>query len=223
MLALTLIALLSAGGSATPKPLGILFLGNSHTGSNDVPGMVKGLIEANGRRLTVTTRYLVGDLASLGGSSQAKSEIADGSYDYLVLQGAPMSSSHKFTYSQAGPIALAKAGLAAGMRVLLFAEWPRRGWKETGFILDIYGKTWQAANGSEILPIPQTWDRVLAKRPSLELWQPDGNHAALPGSFLAACVIADRIAGISKSTYVPPGLDPRLAAWLRDVAVTQPK
>jgi hypothetical protein len=204
---------------ANLPPIHILFMGNSHTVTNDVPGMVDALIESNGERRQVATRCIVGaDLNAVWRMPQASETIAGRSFSHLVLQGAAISSSHKYTYSQEGPIGLAKAGLTAGMRVFLFAEWPRKGWKESDYILGIYGKTVAAAKGCEVVPVPQAWDRAVAKRPDLPLWSADGNHAALPGSYLAACVIAERIAGLGKSEFTPRGLEPKLASWLRDVA-----
>jgi hypothetical protein len=59
----------------------------------------------------------------------------------------------------------------------------------------------------------------VAKRPSLELYQPDKRHPTLAGTYLAACT---SFAAIQKkspvgNSYVG-GLDPELAAFLQGVA-----
>ncbi|HWD41251.1 MAG TPA: hypothetical protein VG944_20575, partial [Fimbriimonas sp.] len=118
-----------------------------------------------------------------------EAEIKTGKWDAVVFQGASVSSSHKYRYSQEVPIRLAKVALSSGARALLFVEWPRRGWDESDFQMGVYKEIQRGAPKSELVPICYVWDKVRALEQGRDLWLPDGNHAALEGSFLAACTI----------------------------------
>lgn len=200
----------------SPRNLRILFLGNSHTVNNDVPGMVKALLESSGTFRVVAETRTGAFLTDIWENRSKRDLVKTGKWDVVVLQAAKLSSSHRHNYSHSGAINLAKLALQNKSKVFLFAEWPRRGWDESRYILGEYGEIAAAAKGVRIMPIPQTWDRVRKKKPALNLWQPDGNHASLIGSFLAACVIAREIGGRTLSLrWNPPGLEHSIASFLR--------
>lgn len=201
----------------TASKLSILFVGNSHTVVNDVPAMVKSLMESDGsNRLVVVSTITGANLEQLGNNSQATQAISSGKWDVVILQGAAISSSHKFVYSQAGAIKLAKLGKQAKARTLLYAEWPRKGWDETGYILGIYGQI-AKASGAEIIPVCNAWDAALGLRKDLELWAGDGNHSSPIGGFLAALTIADFL-GAGDSSWTPFKIDPPVAKLIRQSA-----
>ena len=204
---------------APPKDLRILFFGNSHTANNDVPGLVKALLESSGK-FRVTTDMRVGAfLTDIWENKANRSLVETGKWNFVVLQAAKLSSSHKYNYSHEGDINLANLARKSGAKVLLFAEWPRRGWDETRYILGEYEEIAVKAKGAKILPIPQAWDRARKSMPGIELWQPDGNHATVAGSFLAACVIANEIAGYAAQVkWAPRGLHSPVASKLRSIA-----
>ncbi|MEZ0324327.1 MAG: hypothetical protein ACAH95_00330 [Fimbriimonas sp.] len=194
MLALTIAACLFI----PPPQLHILFLGNSHTASNDVPGMVRQMLETDGSKRTVTTRMIIhGFLEDQAQNVATRRELASGTWDVVVLQGAKLSSSHKFKYPHDGAIEIAKLAKRSGARVLIYAEWPRKGWAERDYILDEYGQIAKAAK-VDIVPIPIVWDRVLYRKPELPMWSSDGNHAAPLGSYLAAVCLYFAIDGNRK-------------------------
>ena len=211
--------ILSSAVIAPPKNLRVLFFGNSHTVSNDVPGMVKALLESSGKfrvtRHTRTGAFLI----DIWENKANRILVQTGKWDVVVLQAAKLSSSHKYNYSHEGGINLANLALKSGAKVFLFAEWPRRGWNETAYILSEYGEIAVKAKGAKILPIPQAWERARKNLPNIELWQPDGNHATHAGSYLAACVIANGIAGRRIPVrWAPPAIDAQLARKLRSIA-----
>lgn len=203
----------------TASKLSILFLGNSHTAVNDVPAMVKSLIESDGSKRQVVLGTITGtNLEQLGNNSQAIQAISSGKWDVVILQGAALSSSHKYVYSQAGAIKLAKLAKASKARVLLYAEWPRKGWDETDYILGIYSQI-AKASGAEIVPVCSAWDAALKLRSDLELWAGDGNHSSPLGGFLAGLTIADFL-GAGESNWMPFKIDPPVARLLRQSART---
>lgn len=201
-----------------PKPLSILFLGNSHTGNNDVPGLVKSLLESDGtRRKVVTKSYFAPFLNDFSTRPDVVSDLKSGQWNIVVLQGAKVSSSHKYNYSQAGGIEVAKAAVKARSRVLLFVEWPRRGWNESEYQLSVYRDIAHATD-AEMVPICYAWDVALKAKPSLDLWLPDGNHSNLTGGYLAACSFYYYLEPGSEPTWQPAGIPTDMAKFLRQTA-----
>lgn len=81
-------------------------------------------------------------------------------------------------------------------------------------------------------PIGDAWALALRRRPSVGLWESDGVHPSLAGSYLAAAVLDDELAGaplpsdphqrwarLSSQNSYTAGLDPTLARWLRQIAL----
>ena len=193
------------------KPLTLLFVGNSLLNFNNVPATVAKLLETDGSGRKVTFQsHFVGHLEDVRPGSDAERDITSGRFDVVVLQGAMVSTSHRFTYPQDQGIALAKAAKANGARVLLYAEWPRRGIDETEYTLGIYRGIAKSA-AVEIVPVGRAWDAVRKGDPRTELWQPDGNHATKSGSFVAAGAVYWRLAD-GQPTYRPAGVEPGFAA-----------
>jgi lysophospholipase L1-like esterase len=79
-----------------------------------------------------------------------------------------------------------------------------------------------AALGVAVAPAGDTWQTVLRTNPTIALWQADGSHPSPAGTYLAACVLYDRIfdaspVGVSDAG----GLSPDVARALQ-VAARQP-
>lgn len=215
-----LLVFASLLAAPSPPEMRVLFLGNSHTASFNVPGMVESILESDGTGRKVTVAAHTGGLLLDQWSNRTyREEVAKGGWSAVVLQGAGLSSSHKYKCSQEGAIGFAKLALKAKAETFLFAEWSRRGWKETDYILGIYSITAKAAPGAKIIPVPQAFDAALKAKPGLDLWAGDGNHSNQAGAYLAACMIAKSLAGLPlKASWNPVGLDPKLAAELRAIA-----
>ena len=208
---LTLVLALFLGQSnPDAQTYRILFLGNSHTASNDLPGMVAGLLRSAGH--TVETSFVFGGfLDDLEPRQDVRDTIDDGKLTHVVLQATKMSSSHKYEYTKEPGIALVNRAKKAGAKPLLFAEWPRRGWDEADYILGQY-EAIRTKAGGEVVPVCRAWAEAVRADPSLDLWAPDGNHAKPLGTYLAACAIALAIGGNkAELAHVPRGVDPKLA------------
>lgn len=180
---LTLLLTIQLG--QTPK---ILFVGNSHTMVNNVPESVRQLLlsDKSGRVPKIQT-VSVSLLEQAG--PEVERAIRAENWDAVVLQGAYVSSSHKYRYKQDKAIAFANLALSRKSKVLLCAEWPRRGWDESENQLGVYREIQAAAKGATIVPICEVWDASRASLGGTDLWAADGNHANIKGSFLSACAI----------------------------------
>jgi hypothetical protein len=200
---------------------------------NDVPGMVKRILESGEAKVKVQI-FVDGMLDDLAPRADVRDSIAKGRWTHIVLQGARLSSSHKYEYSKQPGIDLARLAAKSGAQPLLFAEHPRRGWDEAAWIYEQYGQIKKAVNGAsvaqrskptpgtehtrlgcEIVPCPFAFAQVLKADPKLDLWMPDGNHANLAGSYLNALTIAYWIAGPeAKLSFVSKGVDATTARAL---------
>lgn len=210
MLSAALLALVAIQPAAEVR---ILFLGNSHTSYNNLPSMVESLLESDGsgRKVQVESR-MAGFLEDYWKIDEVKRQLASKKWNIAVLQGAKISSSHKYNYNHDGAVEIAKLAKRSGTRPMFFAEWPRKNWKETDYILGIYNQIAKDAGGAEVVKVPVAWDMALAKDPKLSLWTSDGNHALGPGSFLAALTIYFAIAGDERTpTWRPERIDAKTA------------
>lgn len=191
--------------AVAPGELDILFVGNSHTSTHDVPTMVESLLESiEGIQVSVGT-LKAGFLRMALGQRDVTDAISSGAWDIVILQGQEISMSHSTSYSQDEAVALANSAREAGSRALFFSEWSREGLDETDYIENIYRQMATSA-GVELIPIGRSWDRLLADQPAYQLWSDDGNHSSPHGAFLAAATIAYYLVGPDAQLTTSPDL-----------------
>jgi hypothetical protein len=172
-----------------PINLNVLFIGNSFTARNDVPGLIAGLAAARGRKLEHR-------LISMGGASLrmhwnkglAAKVIATEGYDCVVLQEQstlPVKNAARFHENVR---LFDEAIRAAGSKMVLYMTWARRNAPETQQKLtDAYTSIGREL-GATVVPVGVAWERSLAKNDSPVVHDKDGSHPTLAGSYLAACV-----------------------------------
>ncbi|GAA0593339.1 SGNH/GDSL hydrolase family protein [Kribbella sandramycini] len=199
----------------------ILFVGNSFTARNNLPGLLKGLAAARGVEMSST-------LIQAGGASlrqhlnagKAPAAIADGGYDVVVLQEQstlPIKSPERFRESAREFDAAIRA---AGARTALYLTWARRNAPETQAALTAAYAGSAVELGATLIPVGPVWERFLQEHAEPVLHDKDNSHPALAGSYLAACVflialLAEDPVGLD----VPvKGLDANTAALLQHSA-----
>jgi hypothetical protein len=106
-----------------------------------------------------------------------------------------------------------------GARPVLFMSWAYKDAPEmTAQLAEQYTRAGNA-NDALVIPAGLAFAKAIAKRPALELYQPDLRHPTLAGTYLAACT---SYAALEKKSPVgnryTAGLDPELAAFLQGVA-----
>ena len=195
----------------------MLFMGNSHTSVNDVPGLVAAMVKAAWPDKTVDAVTAPGwmFLGERALDAPSLALLRSRSWKFVVLQAQEYSSSGLFSYPIDGAVALVGESRKVGALPVLFPEWPRRGIAETQRIYDLHLSIARAAPAC-VPPIPQAFDLAIARDPALVLWAEDGNHSAPAGAFLAALVIATTMTGVAPDTL------PTLAGFNVDAA-TQAK
>ncbi|MCB0909833.1 MAG: hypothetical protein KDB63_22275 [Nocardioidaceae bacterium] len=200
----------------------ILFLGNSHTARNDVPGTVEGLWRSLDPAADVRAVLGPGSLHldDRGDDPATLDAIASQPWDFVVLQAQNYSLSGCCHYPTTAAEKLVRLARAQGATPVLYAEWARRGIDETALILRTYGRI--AAHEPACLPpVPESFRIALRHDPDLVLLSDDGNHAAPAGSYLAAAVLTAAMSGEPASMMSDLGgvdVEPRVQAELRAMA-----
>jgi hypothetical protein len=202
----------ASGSSPAPPPspavadVTLLFMGNSHTSVNDVPGMVAAMVRAARPGRAVQAEEAPGwmFLEERAVDPASLERLQNRRWSFVVLQAQKYSSSGLFEYSIDGAVALARMARTAGAVPILFPEWPRRDVAETQRIYDLHVSIARLEPAC-VAPIGHAWDLALARHPGLVLHAPDGNHSAPAGAFLAALMIATTMTG------TPPDTLPELA------------
>lgn len=211
-----------------------LFIGNSYTFYNDVPAQVVALAAEAGHALAVETVAEGGaDVQLHWEKTGARQRIADGGFDTLVLQdqsGGPLHDRPRF--DEYAPL-LARAGIAAGARIVWYQTWARAAahaayrdaWtggnprEMTRRVRDAY-RAIAKTSGGIVAPAGDAWLLALEADPDLVLHDEDLHHAGPAGSHLSALVLAGTIAGVTPlaARYLPEGVDEKVAIRLRVAA-----
>jgi len=203
--------------------LNILFIGNSFTARNDVPGMIAAMASARGHQLTHR-------LLSIGGASlrthwnkgEALRAIQSGGFSHVVLQEQstlPIKSRARF---HENVLLFDEAIRAAGAKTVLYQTWARRTAADkqeslTGAYEDIARQT-----GAILVPVGRAWHALLHSDPGAAaiLYDKDGSHPSAAGSYLAACVFLAVLFGENPAGApgAPAGLSPAAAEALQRAA-----
>jgi hypothetical protein len=207
--------------STRSRSINLLFIGNSFTQRNNLPGLLAELAAA--RNLTV--RH---ELISVGGASlrthwnagRAAKAIATGGYDYVVLQEQstlPVKNDQRMAENVRLFDAATKQ---AGSETVLYMTWARQHSPETQqTIADAYITVGKEL-GATVVPVGLVWQDFLAQHQSPVLYDRDQSHPSLAGSYLAACVF---LAALLKANPVgidsgPTGLSQQDRAALQQAA-----
>ncbi|MBL8513275.1 MAG: hypothetical protein JNJ55_04725 [Betaproteobacteria bacterium] len=208
--------------AAAAADVSILFMGNSHTAVNNVPGMVAALLRAANPGKTVETQespeWML--LNARGDHAASLALLASKRWTHVVLQAQDYSSSGQFVYPTTGAEKLVRLAREQGAKPVLFAEWPRRGIDESARIYETYAVIARAQPAC-LPPIPQAFDLTRTRHPGIVLHDADGNHSAPAGAYLAALLLfaaADSAPIESLPTLPGIPVDAETQRQLRNVA-----
>jgi hypothetical protein len=207
LLMLTL-ALAGTGTASADDSLRVLFVGNSHTYVNDLPGLFSGLSEAGGRPVRTEASTFGGYSLENHVNTQATlDKIAQGSWSFVVLQEqSVIPTIHYWRYSSMYPASRLLDSLIQlqGARTAFYMTW---GWKSGGS--QTYGDSWSPdfrdyfemqeslrvayeeiaeELSATMVPVGMAFARARRVDSLVDLWQSDYCHATLEGTYLGACV-----------------------------------
>ena len=177
---------------------GVLFVGNSLTYANDLPGLVDGLSSAIGSRLQTASvaypNYSLGDHLQQG---DAVRSIATRGWKLVVLQQGPSSLDASRVLLRRYTATFDQHIRAAGARTALYSVWPD---SRSGVSFSDVAESYALAAsdvGGIYFPVTDAWVFAFARDASLPLYSSDGFHPSEQGSYLAALVIVSVVTGKS--------------------------
>jgi hypothetical protein len=199
----------------------ILFIGNSFTSRNNLPGLLARLAKERG--VDVEHRLISAGGASLRqhlNAGTALEAIAGGGYDTVVLQEQSTLPVKNAARMHDSVREFHTAIEAAGARTALYLTWARRNAPETQHALTTAYAGIAAEVGATLVPVGMVWERFLGKHEHPLLHDADNSHPALAGSYLAACVFLIALVDEDPVGLDIPvkGLDADTAALLRQAA-----
>ena len=201
---LVMLAALASCGSTAPAPvddhdLRILFIGNSLTYVNDLPSLVQDLGRSD-PELTVTVSSVAFPNFSLvdhWDRGDALRAIEDGPWDVVVLQQGPsaLPESRAVLVEYAGKFAAEIRRV--GARPAIYMVWPGLDRiDEWDAVTQSYAAAASAIDGV-LLPGGEAIRAAYTADRSITLFQGDGFHPALAGSWAVALTMYARLMGVS--------------------------
>jgi hypothetical protein len=223
------------------KPgLRVLFIGNSFTYMNDLPGVVRKLLNSDADE---TPAFVVeytrpgGQLRQAARDSRLAALIGEARWNFVVLQ--EQSEIPSFPDEQREELMDGYARNLAGMiradgaTPVLFETWGYRNGDRRNVPTDSYDAMQERLDrgvsrvakeiNARVAPVGEAWRYALSRRPNLSLWAGDGKHPSKLGTYLAACVFYTTVSGRSATAAAfRDGIEPHDAALLRAVPARVP-
>jgi len=180
----------------------VLFLGNSYTSTNDLPGMFASLAAAAGRRVDVAMVANGGEtLTDHAASADDTAQLSAGRWDFVVLQEQSEIPAMPtgWPQMQAAVRSLVARIRTTGAVPILFETWAHRDGMPTAGLRDFMAMQTALAEGYRqagsqagigVVPVGDAWATAIERDSALELWQPDGSHPTAVGTWLSAAVFA---------------------------------
>ncbi len=190
----------TAAASSGPS---VLFIGNSYTYVNNLPQVVKALVDASrkdGRggamhiRMVAPGGWRLKDHWERGDARQALNERR---WDYVVLQdqstlgvnvfldGVPRITSDEVfrPYAEQWATAVRERGATP----IFYLTWARKAAPQDQAALTWFYVDAAKATHAKVSPVGLAWQAVREQDPAIALFTPDGSHPAPAGTYLAAC------------------------------------
>ena len=181
----------------SPVTLDVLFIGNSLTYYNDLPGTLAGIAAAAGDHIQV--EMVAGPRMSLmdhllpGGDAELA--IHNGRWNYVVLQQGA-----SYDHASRDTLILATERFdtlvrAVGARPALYMVWPPADQPDEFCATRVSYQAAAAAVDGLFLPAGVAWEAALLYTPPVALYDADGNHPSAVGTYLAAITIYETLTG----------------------------
>lgn len=183
----------------------VLFVGNSLTFENDMPGILKALLDSAGLESRIESFAPGGwGLQDHWEAGRSRELIADGGWDVVILQQGPSATEGRPSLLEYTP-RFAGEARAVGAEIGLYMVWPAeaRLFDFQG-VSDSYRMAAESVGGL-LFPVGEAWRAVWRRDPDFDLYGADRFHPSPAASYLAALVFFEQLTGRS-----PVGLPNRL-------------
>jgi hypothetical protein len=210
----------ASAGAADATPLRVLFVGNSLTATNDLPGRVSGLAAADGRRLEYQEITFGGfALEDHWNQGEARAALATGRWNVVIMQQGPSALPESQIDLRAWAIRFADEARAVGTRPALLTVWPENYRRPA--LSDVIVSYRNAAEvaGAQLFPAGEAWHAAWNCNARLPLYGPDGFHPSALGTYAAALVVYGRLfkAPLLEAS-LRQGVNPKTARLLQAAA-----
>lgn len=202
----------------------VLFIGNSHTYFNQgIPSHLAKFRANDNLEFTPIIQefarggYTLQDHLSDQGTLD---KIKERSWDVLVLQENTFIAEQVLPETIEAMVALSEMVIPKGTKVFLFVTWS---YENEDHMLSGIRETYQngsRATGGKLVPVGVEWQQINQNEEvSVNLYNPDGVHPSLEGTFYATAMFYKAIYGLppSNNTY-NAGLSDEVANYLKTKA-----
>ena len=191
------------------KSLRVLFVGNSYCSVNDLPALVAELGASDARAPKIEVESVMPGGATLKQhfeASGALDKIRMGKFTHVVLQGQSLEALAKpedfLNYAAKLALEIEKSGA----KTVFYQTWARReGAPEYAEIWSrgspksmqtalsaAYAKA-AAPSGARVARVGDAWRKLLDEKGAPILFDADGSHPSMTGSYVAACVLYEAV------------------------------
>ena len=179
----------------------LLFIGNSHSSANGLPGLVTTMIEAGlpGSPASAELAPGFGFLSERLDDGVTQQSLESRAWTHVVLQAQKYSTSGLYFYPTDAAEEWIRRVRARNAEPILFPEWPRKGNAEEGPRIHELHLSISAREPACVAPVGLAWEESIRTYPSLDLHAPDGNHSNINGAMLTAFVFYQLMTGQSAS------------------------
>lgn len=232
-----ILAILCSSTQFAQMNLKVLFIGNSYTAANDLPGTFAQIATAMGDQVTVDSKSNGGFTFQMHSQDPITyQKINAQAWDYVVIQGQSQEPSFPFgqVNTQSIPYAMQLADSVDAnhpcAQVNYFMTWGRENgdpqWdsintfhKMNARLRDAYLRIADSSNAS-VSPVGVAWRHLRETQPSIQLYAGDGSHPSVAGTYLAASVFYVSLfhKAITPNLAYTAGLDAITAQLLVDAA-----
>lgn len=183
----------------------VLFLGNSYTYVNDLPEIVSELATSTGDVLIYDSNLIGGyTLQDHVASTVSQNKILSNDWDYIVLQEQSQRPAFIVPSAFMGGFSNLKTFITQNKPCAQITSFMTWGYENgdtqncpsnpsvctyTGMHNLISQRYMEMSDlfESEVTPVGAVWNYIKENYPSINLYQSDGSHPSLSGSYLAAC------------------------------------
>lgn len=186
----------------------VLFIGNSYTGANNLPQMVRDVSQSAGDNLSFDANSPGGQtLQNHISNTNTMSKIQQGGWDYVVLQ--EQSQVPSFPESQMAPLMYPAARYLDSVinannscaETIFYMTWGRKNGDQANCAFFPPLCTYQGMdslialryryvatqNNAILSPVGAVWKYLRANNPGIELYVSDESHPSVAGTYAAAC------------------------------------
>lgn len=224
--------------------LNILFIGNSYTFMHSMPQMIINMAKSdpqNGVELNIQTVTISGaTLKNHWADTQAKSLLQIKPWDFIILQDQSDWATQENGVIDNYAYIMRFKGLAREMNekaiIASFKTWPKqmnsfwyknsetkqqlRNYNFMRITIDQQTRKNAKKSNTDVVPVGDYWLYITDKNIPIQLYNPDGSHPSVAGSYLNALVFYRyfTMSNLQSVDYLPFGINEQQAHKLREIA-----